>query len=291
MRKPAILLAVIAVVGLAGLLTSCGGPTAPPPPPVPGSLDTSCDNCVRGLDLAPLTATNINCSWQGSHVFIHLVLASVIHRELTADITPRYLISGQPHGDSWGSDQKISVPANGTYAASIDAGAPSGVAKNTPISSCAPQIIGLDAPADAIQLLPKFHATDASVRQLFVEQLGPRASWDMTSTGYARVKRAGCLRRLGLCAITYVPDQWNVSSDEMFDALDPIWARLFTDPHLRAALIIAEGPIQTLGGKWQMSTYFTLTCHRSDSNQIDWNNVSAEGVKSICKYNQFVQFR
>jgi len=60
-------------------------------------------------------------------------------------ITPAYEIKdGGRHGTLFGSDRTIEIKRSSYTEATIDAGRPEGVPQGTEISSCEPQIQGMD---------------------------------------------------------------------------------------------------------------------------------------------------
>jgi hypothetical protein len=63
-----------------------------------------------------------------------------------------------------------------------------------------------------------------------------------------------------------------------------IWKTLFTDPQFESGVINLKGPVTTIGGKSETSTYYTLSCDRSAASQIDWDKVDGDGLRTLCNY-------
>jgi hypothetical protein len=70
-----------------------------------------------------------------------------------------------------------------------------------------------------------------------------------------------------------------------------IWKAMFTDPQFQNGTITVSGPVKTMRGKEtkETSVLFTLSCDRGAASQIDWNNIDAKGLKTLCNYTRQVE--
>ena len=50
------------------------------------------------------------------------------------------------------------------------------------------------------------------------------------------------------------------------------------------------GPTTDVGGKEDVSQVMLVVCDRKAHRQIDWENVDADGIKTICDYTPRVNF-
>jgi serine/threonine-protein kinase len=66
---------------------------------------------------------------------------------------------------------------------------------------------------------------------------------------------------------------------------------MFTDPQFQNGTITVSGPVKTTRGKEtkETSVLFTLSCDRGAASQIDWNNVDAKGLTTLCNYTRQVE--
>jgi len=71
---------------------------------------------------------------------------------------------------------------------------------------------------------------------------------------------------------------------QLIEPTRQIWKALFTDSHFQSGTITVSGPVTTVGGKSETSTYYTLTCDRSAASQIDWDKVEGKGMRMLCNY-------
>jgi serine/threonine-protein kinase len=62
-----------------------------------------------------------------------------------------------------------------------------------------------------------------------------------------------------------------------------MWKAMFTDPQFQNGTIMVSGPVKTAHGK-ETSLFFTLSCDRVAASKIDWNNVDAKNLKTLCNY-------
>jgi hypothetical protein len=93
------------------------------------------------------------------------------------------------------------------------------------------------------------------------------------------------------CEITYtVKEPAGISSNlELIQPTAQIWKGLFEDRKFKGGIIEVKGPATSVGGKTTNSDLFSLSCDRQASNQIDWNDVQASGLKSLCVFIQQVK--
>jgi hypothetical protein len=128
------------------VLSGCGSGPSGPTGSVTGGLDKDCGfgGCASDLAKDKLSGSSW-CIWNGSDVMVHLRLKNALNAHVTASITPRYEIKdGGTHGDSFGSDQKVSIAAAVSREVALDAGHPEGVADGTTISKCDPRLVDID---------------------------------------------------------------------------------------------------------------------------------------------------
>jgi hypothetical protein len=71
---------------------------------------------------------------------------------------------------------------------------------------------------------------------------------------------------------------------QLIEPTRQIWKALFTDSHFQSGTITVSGPVTTVGGKSETSTYYTLACDRSAASQIDWDKVEGKGMRMLCNY-------
>ena len=139
-----------AFVLLAIALAVCGTTSKTSDGPVGsvgGTLEKDCrfGGCDSDLAKDNLQASSVWCTWQRHDVLVHLRLENRLNAHVTASITPRYEIeAGGTHGDSFGSDQDVDVPAAGSTAVTLNAGHPEGVPDGTAISKCNPRLIDIN---------------------------------------------------------------------------------------------------------------------------------------------------
>jgi hypothetical protein len=92
-----------------------------------------------------VTASEVWCYWRGESVVVHLALRNPLNAHVRVGIVPRYEIEdGGVHGDSFGSDRDVGIPASGSTRVALDAGKPEGVPRVAPISKCFPRLIDAD---------------------------------------------------------------------------------------------------------------------------------------------------
>ena len=128
----AILLAVLAGVATAKR----------PKGAVRGTFSKSPGNVVGDANLVRLLkASNVYCFWRKGHVIVHITFRNHAVEHVTLSVEPRYTIrNGGTHGDGISNIQSIGLNASAFRAVFIDAKAPDGVPKNSPIGTCRPYL-------------------------------------------------------------------------------------------------------------------------------------------------------
>ena len=129
-----------------------------------------------------------------------------------------------------------------------------------------------------------FTASNASVSELVTKEINGG-----TSPGLAKPPTVHCLNNE--CLISYVvKEPTGVSYEaEMILPTRQVWKALFEDPSIKGAKITVEGPVESLGGKKETGEIYELECTREDANQIEWSNVTEEGMTKICTYHKAVK--
>jgi hypothetical protein len=130
-------LAAVAVVALAVTTTALA---KLPKGAVRGTFDKTTalgdDNLVRLL-----TTSSVFCVWSKGHVLVHVSFRNRAVEHVTLHVIPRYTIrNGGTHGDGITNIKSVGINARAFRAVYIDAGAPDGVPKNSPIGKCRPYL-------------------------------------------------------------------------------------------------------------------------------------------------------
>lgn len=86
------------------------------------------------------------------------------------------------------------------------------------------------------------------------------------------------------CNVTYTADQAVIGGDEQIRGTRTVFAAMFSDPRFRQAVITVRGPVITTGGREFEGDLFQVACTRGNDRLIDWQNVSAEGIREICDF-------
>ena len=63
---------------------------------------------------------------------------------------------------------------------------------------------------------------------------------------------------------------------------------MFEDSNFQHGTIEVVGPVTSVGGKSSNGPLWTLACDRSAASQIDWDNVDAKGMRSLCTFTPLV---
>lgn len=104
---------------------------------------------------------------------------------------------------------------------------------------------------------------------------------------------ASCYPRAGTCDITYyMGDILGLfdTSRELVDKQRDVWAALFDHPRFKKGTITLRGEVVTVGGKEKVADTLKVTCDRWAAKQINWNNVDADGLKTLCSWTELVSF-
>lgn len=137
-------------------------------------------------------------------------------------------------------------------------------------------------------------ATDTQVKRLVESRMGatPRDNVRDEIEGQRRVRGVECVARRS-CVVRYVADQPLDDDDaeaEILEAQRPVWRGLFSDRRVEKAKLVAVGSTVSPGGKTSISPVLELACDRAAHRQIDWGNVTAEGMRELCDYQPLVSF-
>lgn len=88
-----------------------------------------------------MSASNVFCVWSKGHVLVHISFRNRAVEHVTLHVYPRYTIrNGGMHGDGFTNVKSVGINASAFRAVYIDAGAPDGVPKNSPIGTCRPYL-------------------------------------------------------------------------------------------------------------------------------------------------------
>jgi streptogramin lyase len=132
---------------------------------------------------------------------------------------------------------------------------------------------------------PSFTVSNDAV-SLLVEQALTRTSFAAQEDGSPAVDCSGETR----CTIAYTVQEpvGFINEVELVLPTRQIWKAMFTDPKFREGTITVSGPERTRREK-ETSVLFTLSCDRGAASQINWDNVDAKGIKTICNYTRQVE--
>ncbi len=105
-----------------------------------GSLGDS--NLIRLL-----SASNVYCFWNNKgHVIVHITFRNHAVEHVTLHVEPKYTIrNGGTHGNGITNWQSVAIDAKAFRAVFLDAKAPDGVPKNSPIGSCRPDLADIES--------------------------------------------------------------------------------------------------------------------------------------------------
>jgi hypothetical protein len=133
----------IGAVAIAMTLLAATATAKPPKGAVRGKFDKSVAQIVGDKNLVRLlNASNVYCFWnRKGHVIVHITFRNHAVEHVTLTVEPRYTIrNGGTHGSGITNWKSIGINASAFRAVFIDAGAPDGVPKNSPIGSCRPDL-------------------------------------------------------------------------------------------------------------------------------------------------------
>jgi DNA-binding beta-propeller fold protein YncE len=130
-----------------------------------------------------------------------------------------------------------------------------------------------------------FTVSNDAVSRL-VEQALTRTSYAAQEDGSPTVDCSGETR----CAIAYTVQEpvGFINEVELVLPTRQIWKAMFTDPEFRDGTITVSGPEKTRRGK-ETSILFTLSCDRGAASQLNWDNVDAKSIKTVCNYTRQVE--
>jgi hypothetical protein len=124
------------------------------------------------------------------------------------------------------------------------------------------------------------NVTNASVAAVVTQAINGAE----TSPGLAKAPSVECTPTH--CNIAYVlKEPTGINSElELIQPTAGVYKALFSAPRFQEAEITVAGPTSSVGGKTSESALFSLTCNRAAANQIDWGNVEAKGLMTLCTY-------
>jgi hypothetical protein len=94
-----------------------------------------------------LSASNVYCFWNNKgHVIVHITFRNHSIEHVTLHVEPKYTIrNGGTHGNGITNWQSVGINASAFRAVFLDAKAPDGVPKNSPIGSCRPDLADIQS--------------------------------------------------------------------------------------------------------------------------------------------------
>lgn len=125
---------------------------------------------------------------------------------------------------------------------------------------------------------PTNTATNANVRRIVDAKLDEH-----------KTRKVECFD--GFCQIDYKPADAppsyvdEVWLEDQFDA----WKELFKLKGFDGAKMTAYADLVSQGGKESVGRLLGLVCNRTDNRQIDWGNVTTDGIKHVCLYREYAK--
>lgn len=119
----------------------------------------------------------------------------------------------------------------------------------------------------------------------------PTLATQLQDAGAGRVIDARCAA--GDCEVTIDHRSTGVGSDRDLATLAARQAQGATwgiHPEARSVMVTVSGILETAGGKRSRGAQMAVTCDRAAAGQIDWENVSARGVRSLCRVAELARF-
>jgi hypothetical protein len=94
------------------------------------------------------------------------------------------------------------------------------------------------------------------------------------------------------CGVTYeIGELVGIDvEEELLDDQREVWPVMFADPKFQAGFIELEADAETVGGKTVVEPILRVRCNRAADRQIDWENVKAEGIKQLCRWEELAKF-
>lgn len=144
-------LALAALTAGALVVTGCGSSSdsskkpAAAGPKVPGTIKASAFVTGDKEGLAKLRSSGVWCRWVGDHVELRIAFRNRLSAHVTVHIQPNYrLANAGLHGDGLTSQKDVGIDAGTFRAWFADLGAPDGITGHPTITTCAPEINGVD---------------------------------------------------------------------------------------------------------------------------------------------------
>jgi hypothetical protein len=148
-------IAVAACLVAAVLATGCGSSAGAgsktksaavaPSPKVAGTIKPSAFVTGDKQALAKLKTAGVWCRWVGDHVQMRIEFRNRLAAHITVHVQPNYrLANAGLHGDGLSSQQDVGIDAGKFRAWFGDLGSPDGISGHPAITTCAPEINGVD---------------------------------------------------------------------------------------------------------------------------------------------------
>lgn len=67
-----------------------------------------------------------------------------------------------------------------------------------------------------------------------------------------------------------------------------VWKAIFADRRIREGTLLMTGDVVSVGGKESVEPILKVSCDRQAADQIDWDNVDLDGIKTLCNYHELV---
>jgi hypothetical protein len=143
------------LLGASALLVGCGSGASdsskksstsnPPGPKVAGTIKASAFVSGDKEGLAKLHASGVWCRWVDGHVEMRIAFRNKLAAHITVHVQPNYrLANAGLHGDGLTSQKDVGIDAGKFRAWFADLGSPDGVTGRPAITTCAPEINGVD---------------------------------------------------------------------------------------------------------------------------------------------------
>lgn len=76
----------------------------------------------------------------------------------------------------------------------------------------------------------------------------------------------------------------HVADEQLILPTAQMWKAMFNDAQFQHGTITVKGPVNTVAGKTETATYFTVSCDRAVASKINWNMVDGHGIRTHCDY-------
>lgn len=92
------------------------------------------------------------------------------------------------------------------------------------------------------------------------------------------------------CDVTYtIPELVGIDTDlELLEQQRVVWAALFSDPMFDEGTITLRAPVVSVGGQESTDDVLRVRCDKAAARQIDWEAVDADGLKTLCAWQELV---